>query len=63
MNPQTHADTQMPLRVDHAYDVAEGIRSFELVLPDGGELPAFTPGAHVTVQTPSGMLRKYSLCN
>lgn len=63
MNPQTHADTQMPLRVDRAYDVAVGLRSFELVLPDGGELPAFTPGAHIKVQTPTGLLRKYSLCN
>lgn len=63
MIPQTHADTQMPLRVNRAYDVAQGIRSFELVLPDGSELPAFTPGAHIRVQTPCGMLRKYSLCN
>lgn len=57
-----HADTCMPLRVDKAYDVAEGLRSFELVQPDGSELPAFTPGAHIKVQTPSGALRKYSLC-
>ena len=58
---QTHADTQMPLRVARAYDVAEGIRSFELVQPDGSELPPFTPGSHVKVQTPSGAMRKYSL--
>ena len=57
-----HADTCMPLRVDKAYDVAEGLRSFELVQPDGTELPAFTAGAHIKVQTPSGALRKYSLC-
>lgn len=62
MEPETHADTQMPLRVARAYDVAKGLRSFELVLPDGGELPEFTPGAHIKVQTPNGMLRKYSLC-
>ncbi|RYX94698.1 MAG: oxidoreductase [Comamonadaceae bacterium] len=63
MNSPTHADTQMPLRVDRIHDAAQGLRSFELVLPDGGELPAFTPGAHITVQTPCGLLRKYSLCN
>ena len=57
-----HADTCMPLRVDKAYNVAEGLRSFELVQADGSELPAFTPGAHIKVQTPSGALRKYSLC-
>ena len=61
--PETHADTQMPLRIARAYDVAEGIRSFELVQPDGSELPAFTPGSHVKVQAPNGALRKYSLCN
>ena len=60
---QTHADTKMPLRVARAYDVAEGIRSFELVQPDGSELPPFTPGSHVKVQTPSGAMRKYSLSN
>ena len=60
---QIHADTQMPLRVARAYDVAEGIRSFELVQPDGSELPPFTPGSHVKVQTPSGAMRKYSLSN
>ena len=63
MIPQTHADTQMPLRVAAITDVADGIRCFELVQPDGSELPPFTPGSHVKVQTPNGLLRKYSLCN
>lgn len=63
MTTQTHADTQMPLRVAAIADVADGIRSFELVQPDGSELPAFTPGSHVKVEAPNGMLRKYSLCN
>jgi phthalate 4,5-dioxygenase reductase subunit len=31
---------------------------------DGGDaLPGFTPGAHVTVETPSGAMRRYSLVN
>lgn len=60
---ETHTDTQMPLRIARAYDVAEGIRSFELVQSDGSELPPFTPGSHVKVQAPNGALRKYSLCN
>jgi phthalate 4,5-dioxygenase reductase subunit len=60
---QTHADTQMPLRIARITDAAEGIRSFELVQPDGSELPPFTPGSHVKVQVPNGLLRKYSLCN
>ena len=49
MMVQTHADTQMPLRIARAYDVADVIRSFELVQPDGSELPAFTPGSHIKV--------------
>ena len=63
MNIETHADTQMPLRIARVEDVADGIRAFELVQADGSELPPFTPGSHVKVQTPSGALRKYSLCN
>ncbi len=60
---ETRADTPMPLRIARILDVAEGIRSFELVQADGTELPPFTPGSHVKVQTPSGAVRKYSLCN
>ncbi|MDP3250494.1 MAG: PDR/VanB family oxidoreductase [Hydrogenophaga sp.] len=53
----------LTLRIARAVDVAEGIRSFELVNPQGGPLPAFTPGAHVRLRTPAGAVRKYSLCN
>lgn len=60
---QTHVDTQMPLRISAVNDVADGVRSYELVLADGKDLPAFTPGSHVRIQTPGGHLRKYSLCN
>lgn len=59
----TSSDTPMPLRVTSVEDVAQGIRSFELMQPDQRELPPFTPGSHVTVRTPCGALRKYSLCN
>ncbi|MCY1267084.1 Phthalate dioxygenase reductase [compost metagenome] len=60
---QPHADTQMLLRIARIQDAAEGIRSFELMQPDGTELPPFTPGSHIKVQVPNGLLRKYSLCN
>lgn len=53
----------MALKVASTYDAAEGIRSFELTHPEGLELPAFTPGAHVSVLVPNGATRKYSLCN
>jgi phthalate 4,5-dioxygenase reductase component len=53
----------LPLRIAKIEDVALGIRSFDLVHPDGGELPSFTSGAHVKVKVPNGEIRKYSLCN
>lgn len=59
----TDTDTLMPLRIASATDAALGIRAFELVHPEGDDLPAFTPGSHVRVRTPNGELRKYSLCN
>lgn len=51
------------LAVAAARDLAQGIRGFELVHPDGAELPPFTAGAHLTLRAPNGMLRRYSLCN
>ncbi len=41
---------------------ADGIVSIELTRPDGGELPAWEPGAHVDLILPSGKVRQYSLC-
>lgn len=41
---------------------AKDIFTFELRHPLGLALPAFTPGSHVTVQTPNGGRRNYSLC-
>lgn len=37
------------------------IAEFTLVAADGAALPDYEPGAHVTVQTPSGAMRRYSL--
>ena len=42
---------------------AREIVSFELALPDGSPLPAFTPGAHIDVHIDEGLVRQYSLCN
>ena len=54
------------LRDFHVIDrrsLAEGIDEFTLSPVDGGPLPGFTPGAHVTLRTPSGAMRRYSLVN
>lgn len=51
-----------PLRVSKAAEIAAGIFSYELRRPDEGELPEFTPGAHLKVLAPNGLIRRYSLC-
>jgi phthalate 4,5-dioxygenase reductase component len=55
--------TWTPLRVAGKARIANDIHAFELRDPQGGALPPFTPGAHLTVRAPNGMSRKYSLCN
>ncbi len=42
---------------------ANNMLSFELVAPDGSELPAFSAGSHIDVTIPGGLVRQYSLCN
>ncbi|MFD4829436.1 cytochrome P450 [Streptomyces uncialis] len=54
--------TPTPLRVTAVRTVAEGVVAVGLGLPDGGELPAWRPGAHIELRLPSGRLRQYSLC-
>jgi len=54
---------KLKLAVALKSQVADDIYMFELRNPSGGELPAFTPGSHITVTTPGGQKRRYSLCN
>jgi ferredoxin-NADP reductase len=49
------------VRVARAYEAAERVKCFELTDPVGGELPAWTPGAHVDLHLPGGLIRQYSL--
>lgn len=42
---------------------AEGVAGFRLVAADGTRLPDFSPGAHIDVSLPGGLVRQYSLCN
>jgi ferredoxin-NADP reductase len=41
---------------------AEGVVELELRDPNGAELPAWEPGAHIDVLLPDGSARQYSLC-
>ena len=51
------------LLVQHKSQVAKDIWSFRLVHPQGQNLSSFKAGAHITVETPAGQRRNYSLCN
>lgn len=51
------------LRVRSVTWEAQDILSFELVEPNGAELPRVEPGAHLDVHVPGGLTRRYSLCN
>jgi vanillate O-demethylase ferredoxin subunit len=53
----------MKLVVDSITQEAPGILSFRLVDPAGAPLPPYTPGAHVDITVPGGIVRQYSLCS
>jgi ferredoxin-NADP reductase len=42
--------------------LADGVIALDLVPVDGGEAPAWGPGAHVDLHLPGEMIRQYSLC-
>ncbi|MER5456119.1 PDR/VanB family oxidoreductase [Micromonospora sp. NPDC002389] len=42
--------------------VATGVVVLTLCRPDGGEVPGWTPGAHVDLDLGPGLVRQYSLC-
>lgn len=60
---QDNDTTMMPLRVVCKECIATDIHLFELVHRDGAALPPAAPGAHITVLTPNGLTRRYSLVN
>lgn len=48
--------------VSHAALLAEGVLGIRLLPLGGAALPAWHPGAHVTLHLPNGLQRQYSLC-
>jgi ferredoxin-NADP reductase len=57
-----HDEAELDLLVHCTTWEAEGVVSVELVRPDGGELPAWTPGAHIDLYV-GGHVRQFSLCS
>jgi len=52
----------LPLLVRQIRFEAAGVNSYELVDPNGHELPPATAGSHVDVHLGGGLTRQYSLC-
>lgn len=50
------------LRVVDTDEEADGVKSLRLARPGGGELPPWSPGAHIDLHLGGGMVRQYSLC-
>lgn len=55
--------SRLRVRVTRKFEIARNVHFFELSSVDGRALPACEPGAHVTVATPSGDNRWYSVCS
>ncbi|MFD6160687.1 ferredoxin reductase [Nocardia sp. NPDC060256] len=56
-----HSGYDFTVAIDRIEAEADGVVSLTLADPDGGPLPAWTPGAHLDVVLPSGRQRQYSL--
>ncbi|MFF0222899.1 PDR/VanB family oxidoreductase [Streptomyces sp. NPDC004629] len=56
------ATPTLDLRVADRHKAADGVVALELVRLDGGELPAWEPGAHIDLHLKPGLTRQYSLC-
>lgn len=54
---------RLQVRVRSITYQGEYINAYEVVDPDGKELPPFTAGAHIDLYFRDGRIRQYSLCN
>jgi vanillate O-demethylase ferredoxin subunit len=60
----TAPDTgRLAVRVRSIVYQGESINQYEVVDPDGGELPPFKAGDHIDLYFRDGRVRQYSLCN
>ena len=53
----------LELKVNHLISETPRVRRVELVAADGGDLPAFTAGAHIDLTLGDDVTRSYSLLN
>ena len=52
---------RLKLTVRSVSSTAPDVKRYELAAPNGGDLPAYTAGAHIDLFTPEGLRRSYSL--
>lgn len=50
------------VRISQSTWLADGVVRLELRDPAGAALPAWEPGAHLSLHLPNGLTREYSLC-
>jgi ferredoxin-NADP reductase len=55
------ADQVIEVRLTAIRFAANDTHLYELQRPDGGKLPGTTPGSHIDIHLPNGMMRQYSL--
>ncbi len=56
-------EAALRLRLTGISYLTEAISQFEFQAIDGGELPAFTAGAHISIKLGPALIRQYSLAN
>lgn len=62
-DPSTAKSGWMSLEVVNKQCIASDVHLFELARSGGGALPPAEPGSHITLLTPNGLTRRYSVCN
>jgi MOSC domain-containing protein YiiM/ferredoxin-NADP reductase len=50
------------VQVSNIIELTPRVRSLQLVDPSGRPLERFSPGAHISIELASGLVRQYSLC-
>ncbi|TMR97174.1 PDR/VanB family oxidoreductase [Nonomuraea basaltis] len=59
---ETALQEERKLVVHARHQAADGVVALDLRDPSGGELPAWTPGAHIDLVLAGDLVRQYSLC-
>lgn len=60
---QSLGPDRLLVRVRSTSYLAENISAYEVVVPDGGNLPSFSAGSHIDLYFRDGRIRQYSLCS